>query len=74
MKFKHGDIVYWISPSHKTGFVPDKKGNPQEFVVLNPGYRYCILRSRYLNKKGYTSRDLHHFNMKNLVSVKNKGF
>ncbi len=69
MTFKHGDIVYWISPRHKIGFSPDKKGNPREFVVITPGYKYCILRSRDDYKKGFSYKDLHHFDMKNLVLV-----
>ena len=70
MKFKHGAVVYWVSPLHECGFVPDKEGKPQQFVVLDPGYKYCTLRSVDFYKKGYSFQDLPRFDMKYLVLAK----
>ena len=70
MKFKSGDIVYWKSSGHTCGYVPDENGNPKEFVVLGPGYKYCTLRSREFLEKGYSFQDLENFDMSKLFYVR----
>jgi len=73
MKFKDGDIVYWKSPHHSCGYVPNENGEPREFIVIAPRRKYCLLRSLEFDRGGYSFQDLENFDMSKLEFIRSSG-